>query len=220
MASAASIPSRQQSALIKAAANETSAVAFKRGSPLARGFLKPTVAGLRQSTDNGGAMKKLIVATTLLALLGSTSRAAEESMKAVSRADEALDHRFGAGLILGEPIGVSLKYWLSEKTAIDGALAWSFRNEDNFEFHTDFLFHEFDWVPVSSGKLLFYFGGGLRVKLQDNDDDRFGIRGPVGVSYLFDEVPVDIFVEVGPVIDFTPRTRGGVTGGIGARYWF
>jgi len=33
-------------------------------------------------------------------------------------------------------------------------------------------------------------------------------------------VPVDIFVEVGPVIDFTPSVRGGVTGGIGARYWF
>ena len=36
----------------------------------------------------------------------------------------------------------------------------------------------------------------------------------------FDDIPLDIFVEVGPVIDFTPKLQGGVTGGIGARYWF
>src|SRR2546429_9753290 len=110
MASAAPIPSRQQSALIKAAANETSAVAFKRGSPLARGFLKPTVAGLRRSTDNSGAMKKLIVAITLLALLGGISRAAEESMKAASPGGEPLEHRFGAGPILADPIRLALRY--------------------------------------------------------------------------------------------------------------
>src|SRR5258708_39192418 len=33
--------------------------------------------------------------------------------------------RFGVGAIFGEPTGVSVKYWLSDKHAIDGALAWS-----------------------------------------------------------------------------------------------
>ena len=28
---------------------------------------------------------------------------------------------FGIGVVLGEPTGISGKYWLSEKTAIDGA---------------------------------------------------------------------------------------------------
>ena len=155
-----------------------------------------------------------------MALAGGVCRAAEVSTNAPSRSEGTPERRFGAGIILGEPIGVSLKYWLNEEIALDAAAAWSFRNEGNFEFHADVLFHKFDWIPVSRGKLPFYFGGGVRLKLQDNDDDRFGIRGPVGVSYLFEDLPVDIFVEVGPVIDFTPKTRGGVTGGIGARYWF
>jgi hypothetical protein len=33
-------------------------------------------------------------------------------------------------------------------------------------------------------------------------------------------VPVDVFLEVAPILDFTPSTRGGFTAGIGARYWF
>jgi len=165
-------------------------------------------------------MKKTLITAIMMALLGGISRAAEVSTGAVSGSGGAPEHRFGAGVILGEPIGASLKYWLTEKIALDGAAAWSFWDQDNFEFHADVLFHKFDWIPVSQGKLPVYFGGGFRVKLQDNDDDRFGVRGPVGISYMFENVPVDIFVEVGPVIDFTPSVRGGVTGGIGARYWF
>lgn len=156
----------------------------------------------------------------MMALLGGFAQAAEVSTNALNRSDGAPDHRFGAGLILGEPIGVSLKYWLNDQIALDGAAAWSFWHENNFEFHADALFHKFDWIPVSRGKLPVYFGGGFRVKLQDNNDDRFGVRGPVGLSYIFDDIPLDIFVEVGPVIDFTPKLQGGVTGGIGARYWF
>jgi len=165
-------------------------------------------------------MKKTLVAAIMIALLAATTRAAEVATNALGRAKGAFDRRFGVGVILGEPIGASLKYWLNERIALDAAVAWSFGNEDNFEFHTDVLFHEFDWIPVSRGRLPFYFGGGIRLKLQDNDDDRFGIRGPVGLSYLFEDLPLDVFVEIGPVIDFTPKTRGGVTGGIGARYWF
>jgi hypothetical protein len=35
------------------------------------------------------------------------------------------DEDFGLGLILGEPTGLSLKYWFDEERAVDGALAWS-----------------------------------------------------------------------------------------------
>ena len=38
----------------------------------------------------------------------------------------AQEKDFGVGAILGEPTGVSLKKWLGARTAIDGALAWSF----------------------------------------------------------------------------------------------
>jgi hypothetical protein len=59
----------------------------------------------------------------------------------------------------------------------------------------------------------------LRLR-NSNYEDQFGIRVPVGVSYLFDNAPVDIFAEVGPALDLTPSVRGEVTGGIGIRIWF
>lgn len=132
-----------------------------------------------------------------------------------------LDRRFGAGLIIGEPTGASLKYYLSEKTAIDGAIGWGFHHETDLHLHGDYLWHFNDLFPsVSEGHLSLYVGVGARVKFRDNDDDRVGIRVPVGLSYMLENVPVDGFVEVAPVIDFTPSTRGGFTAGIGARFWF
>jgi hypothetical protein len=47
-----------------------------------------------------------------------------------------------------------------------------------------------------------------------------GVRVPVGLSYIFDDAPVDIFVEIAPTIDFVPDVRGEITGGIGIRFWF
>jgi hypothetical protein len=58
------------------------------------------------------------------------------------------------------------------------------------------------------GKLLIYFGGGIRYKFQDDADDRFDFRAPVGLSSIFDDIPVDIFCEVAPILDVTPRSAG------------
>ena len=47
------------------------------------------------------------------------------------------------------------------------------------------------------------------------------IRLPVGLSYMPDDnLPMDIFVEIGPAIDIAPDVQGEITGGVGVRYWF
>ena len=79
---------------------------------------------------------------------------------------------------------------------------------------------QFDLFQVPPGKLPLYVGVGGGVKFRDHDDDRVSVRVPVGVSYMLDNAPVDVFLEVAPVVDFTPSTRGGFTAGIGARFWF
>jgi hypothetical protein len=87
--------------------------------------------------------------------------------------------------------------------------------------HGDVLWHDFDLIPVSQGRLPLYFGvGGLVRVRDDNYNNQIGVRAPVGLSYMFDNLPVDVFVEVAPAIDLTPAVRGEVTGGIGIRYWF
>jgi hypothetical protein len=129
--------------------------------------------------------------------------------------------KFGLGIMLGEPTGLSGKYWLNDTLAVDGAAGWSFYDNSEFYLHSDLLVHKFDLLPVQKGKLPFYVGAGAFVRFRDeHHDNEAGIRVPVGLDYLFEGAPVDIFVEFAPGIDLTPATRADFSGGIGIRYWF
>ena len=125
---------------------------------------------------------------------------------------------FGMGVILGEPTGVSAKLWLTDRTAIDAAAAWSFSHEAALHLHADYLLHNFDLITVEQGRLPVHFGIGGRVKFED--DSRFGIRIPVGLTYIFDGAPIDIFFEVVPILDLVPDTDFDLNAAIGARFFF
>jgi hypothetical protein len=139
---------------------------------------------------------------------------------------------FGLGIIIGEPTGITGKCWLSGKSAIDGAVAWSFDGE-NLHLHADYLIHKFDLIKVAKGSLPLYFGVGVRVRFDEDDHhfddhdhdnhhhhDRIGVRIPVGLDYLFAHDPVDIFFEIVPILDLTPDTEFGFNAAIGFRYFF
>lgn len=136
----------------------------------------------------------------------------------------------GIGIIIGEPTGLSLKKWLSNTTAIDAGIAWSFSENDSLHFHADYLLHRFDVFASADlrGRLPLYYGLGGRVKLRDgndgrgrNDDDALvGIRVPVGISYLFRTAPVDLFAEIVPVLDVAPDTDFDLNAAVGARFYF
>ena len=130
----------------------------------------------------------------------------------------AQDQDFGLGFMLGEPTGISFKKWTGSKTAIDGAVAWSFSGQDSLHLHADYLVHSFDLIKVEKGRLPLYFGLGARLKL--GDPTRFGVRFPVGVSYIFEEASIDIFLELVPMFDLAPGTDFKIGWGIGIRYYF
>lgn len=132
----------------------------------------------------------------------------------------AEDRGFGLGVILGEPTGISGKYWVTSNIAVDGAAAWSFAGDDGVQLHADVLYHKFDLFNVKTGKLPIYFGAGARIKFTIDDDNRFGMRVPVGIDYIFENVPLDIFFELVPIIDFAPSTKFAFNGGVGVRYFF
>jgi hypothetical protein len=128
------------------------------------------------------------------------------------------DKDFGLGIILGEPTGISAKKWLDDKSALDGAVAWSLVTPSSFHLHADYLYHNFNIFNVKKGKLPLYFGIGFRIRI--GDEDRVGIRIPVGICYIFEQSPLDIFFELGPVLDLTPATRLRLTSSVGIRYFF
>jgi hypothetical protein len=124
----------------------------------------------------------------------------------------------GLGLIVGEPTGISFKYWTGSTTAIDAALAWSFIDGGAFHIHGDYLFHNMRLISVPEGLLPFYYGIGARIKTAN--DTKLGVRIPLGLAYLFQSAPVDIFLEIVPILDLTPKTDFAINAALGARYFF
>lgn len=125
---------------------------------------------------------------------------------------------FGLGLILGDPAGINLKYWTGSTTALSGAFAWSVGKEKAFLAHVDYVFHDFGMFKVKTGRLGLYYGAGARLKT--NGETRVGIRIPLGVTYVFERAPLDVFFEVAPLLDVIPETKGDVQGGAGVRLYF
>jgi len=142
---------------------------------------------------------------------------------AVLSANAYAKRDFGVGVIVGEPTGLSLKYWLDEDRAIDGAAAWSFSGGDSFQLHADYLFHRFDILNPGelTGKTGLYYGLGARVKDKDKHDDTlFGIRIPLGITYLFADSPFDLFAEIVPIVDLAPDVDVRINAAIGFRFYF
>jgi hypothetical protein len=130
----------------------------------------------------------------------------------------AQDGKFGLGVVLGEPTGVSAKLWLGQTSAVDGVVAWSFVNNPSVTIHADYLFHFFDVFPIEKGRLPLYVGIGGTISISPDPD--VGVRIPFGAAYLFDTAPLDIFLEAAPIFLFLPATTFDFGGGLGIRFYF
>ncbi|MBI1805172.1 MAG: hypothetical protein HY033_03650 [Ignavibacteriae bacterium] len=126
---------------------------------------------------------------------------------------------FGAGILIGEPTGFSVKGWVSDNNAIDAGIAWSFYREASIHIHADYLWHSFN-VFHTQEKIPIYYGIGGRIRTAKHGDAQLGVRVVVGVGYIFRNAPVDLFLEVAPIVDLAPSTELSGNGGIGARFWF
>lgn len=129
----------------------------------------------------------------------------------------------GFGVIVGNPTGLSAKYWLGKdkkERAIDLTISWSANKTSTFYFHSDWLIHKYNLVKVKdlTGKLPVYYGCG--VKLSSGGETIFGVRIPLGVEYIFEEIPFDLFAEAAPVINLTPSVKIDLNAGIGIRMFF
>jgi hypothetical protein len=130
------------------------------------------------------------------------------------------------GVILGEPTGLSAKYWMTTNTALDFGAAWSFGENGNFHLHCDYLYHNFDIFKVDEGSLPLYFGIGGRIRFEGDDTmdkdhgTHVGLRLVLGIEYLVAAYPMSIFFEVAPIVDLAPATEGSMNGGLGIRYVF
>lgn len=131
----------------------------------------------------------------------------------------AQSNGFGLGVILGEPTGISAKYWTSGTNAFDFGLGYSFESKSRLHLHADYLFHNSD-VLRSSENISIYYGPGLRLKLREDDDSRLGARWVLGLVWIPRGSKIDVFAEIAPILDLIPATKFSLNGGIGFRFFF
>ena len=129
----------------------------------------------------------------------------------------AQEKGLGLGVVFGEPTGISGKFWLDGKRAIDAGIAWSFHDKGFLHLHADILWHFPEAIKLEA-RLPLYVGIGARVRF--DDPARVGIRVPVGLAWWVDEIPLDVFLELVPILDLTPATKFSMNGGVGVRYFF
>jgi hypothetical protein len=159
------------------------------------------------------------VMLTVMMLYGSNVAAQDSKIQDSKTPNSTIqDRKLGLGFILGEPTGLSLKKWIGDTVAIDGSASWSFGRKSALQLHADYLLHIFNLIKVGKGKLPLYYGLGVRVKFED--DSKAGIRFPLGINYIFENEPLDIFFEVAPIINLAPSTEFDLNGAIGIRYFF
>ncbi|OGS33335.1 MAG: hypothetical protein A2293_08660 [Elusimicrobia bacterium RIFOXYB2_FULL_49_7] len=143
----------------------------------------------------------------------------------------AQQRRFGLGVILGEPTGLSAKLFVSPTTAYDFGLGWSMGGDriDHYDgrydggsrvhFHMDYLWHWFDAIRASE-PLPLYTGIGARINTGAGYDNSAGLRGVFGIAWMPHLPPIDIFLELVPTLQVIPSTGFGMDAGLGIRYFF
>jgi hypothetical protein len=150
---------------------------------------------------------------------------------------------FGLGLELGEPTGLTGKYFLSPSGALDFGVGWLYQHYyygDGVNLYADYLWHPTSLVSAQAFELPFYIGVGARFWSFDYCDPNpnpdicyrgssLGVRIPLGIAFDFNNVPLDIFFQLVPVIDFVngdyydryrDRTHIGIDFSAGIRFWF
>jgi hypothetical protein len=146
--------------------------------------------------------------------------------------------KFGLGLELGEPTGITGKLFVSPDQALDFGIGDLYHgyyinaNAGGIHLYADYLWHPFVLTKTEAFYLPFYVGVGGRFWNTDYCDrvsgacaSLFGVRVPVGISFDFNNVPLDIFVQLVPTLDFyrnyTPHSVYlDIDFSFGVRFWF
>lgn len=124
---------------------------------------------------------------------------------------------FEAGVLLGEPVGISIKYWYSKISAADLGAAWSFTENGIFEIFADYLIH-FLHIETDYGLFPIFTGPGLTLRI--GNDWFFGAQLPVGTEWIIKTIPFTITAEIIPQWQLIPENKFVMAGGLALRLRF
>jgi hypothetical protein len=131
---------------------------------------------------------------------------------------------FGAGFILGSPSGITGKMFFDGNNALDFGLGVV--SGDDLYCYADYLKHFSGVLPLSDLALYIGLGPGYhryekeRKKRDDERENRFELRVPLGLEYAIRTIPLGVFLEIAPALRVIPEIGFDIRGGIGVRYYF
>lgn len=128
----------------------------------------------------------------------------------------------GLGGQVGEPSGLSLKFYNEAAPSYDFLAAWSLV-DDNFFLNAHALWNYDVQAENVNEDLEWFVGPGGFLSIVDDrpgdDEVEIGISGTVGLNFVVDR-RFEFFAQVTPRIAVVPETEGDVGGGLGFRYYF
>ncbi len=173
-------------------------------------------------------MKRLGIAllalpVTLALLLPATARAAGGPHSA---------GKFGAGLVVGYPgVGLSFNYFMTSKMSLQIDPTFYFRDnsrhggggEGGIGSRLDLLYWPSTLVSWPFANLDWLIGPGLNIYV-GNGGFALGAEVPLGISLAFKGAPVDVSLELVPVLRLVDSGGADIRLGLGAalsaRYYF
>lgn len=131
----------------------------------------------------------------------------------------------GAGIMLGNPTGLSLAWRRDEMSTLAGGLTWSVTTA-SVGLHADYQRTVFQIDDPNAPELTFpvYVGAGARFRTREKGKTaraNWALRLPMGIALVPDDLPVDAFLEIAPTVEFWPDTgEVGVDAFVGGRVFF
>ncbi len=135
----------------------------------------------------------------------------------------ASPRRFGVGIVVLGPTGVTGEYIYGKDRDISAELGW---DAHSFHLNLDHHWNRKDWIKADGVGINVYFGLGLRCLSWasryngNNHDEEIGIRAPAGIQHIFKEVPIQIFFEIAPALILVDHTALILDLALGTRYFF
>lgn len=151
-------------------------------------------------------MKIKSILTVLLVLIFASSYAASS---------------FGGGIYAGNPTGLKFKANLNSNNSLSSLIAWDIPGNMVYA-SLDYAYNFYYSIKDDEGKavlpIFLYTGPGIRIKANNNTN--VGIKFTGGAGLKFSDIPVEVFLEVSPILDIVPATALDLNAGIGFIFYF
>jgi predicted small secreted protein len=132
----------------------------------------------------------------------------------LSAANYSKTNGIGVGVSGGYPVsGVAVKYGMDDFRLV-GTLGYSFASAFALEAGAQYDVTEFDIDGIP-----FYVNVGVTGAISIGGDFGLSVNVPVGVSYFFEDFPVEVFLKLGPGVKILPSVAFDFGGALGGLYY-